>query len=103
MILAQLQQNKVKQALANNGVVFAALFGSQAREEATDTSDVDILVKFQKGQTPSFFQLDDFEEELKKLIGKKIDLVTVNSLSPYLRDEILQSMQIFYEKQPSVS
>jgi predicted nucleotidyltransferase len=103
MIISTLQQDGVKNLLIDNNVVFAALFGSQARGEATTQSDVDILVKFQKGQTPSFFQLFYFEEKLQKFLGKKIDIVTLNSLSPYIRDEVMQSCQIFYEKQQSLS
>jgi predicted nucleotidyltransferase len=98
MMLSTLQQDTVKKLLASQGVTFAALFGSQAKGLASDQSDVDILVKFQKDKTPSFFQLFDFEEKLKNLIGKKIDLVSINALSPYIKDEVMQTCQVFYEK-----
>lgn len=50
------------------------LFGSYAREEETDSSDIDIIVKieFKKGMYRNFCAL---QEELKNIFGKKVDLV----------------------------
>lgn len=72
-----------------NGVLRLALFGSVLREDFTPESDVDVLVEFAPGKTPGlgFFRMQD---ELSRIIGRRVDLNTPNSLSPYFRDEVLR-------------
>ena len=57
------------------------VFGSFARGEQKDTSDVDILVEFEKPTFDNFMNLAFF---LEYLFQRKVDLVTPNSLSPYI-------------------
>ena len=57
------------------------VFGSFARGEQKDTSDVDILVEFEKPTFDNFMNLAFFLEDL---LQRKVDLVTPNSLSPYI-------------------
>lgn len=57
------------------------VFGSFARGEQKDTSDVDILVEFEKPTFDNFMNLAFFLEDL---FQRKVDLVTPNSLSPYI-------------------
>jgi predicted nucleotidyltransferase len=38
------------------------------------------------------------ESQLKKLFRRKVDLLTIGSISPYLREEVLNSMKVIYEK-----
>lgn len=72
--------------LKEAGVVRSSLFGSYARGEATDKSDIDILVEFSGGK--SLLDLVDLEFKLEGVLGKKVDLVTFNSISPYIKDYI---------------
>ncbi|RLI30838.1 nucleotidyltransferase [Candidatus Bathyarchaeota archaeon] len=58
------------------------VFGSYARGDQREGSDVDILVEFDK---PTFDNFMDLSIYLKDLLGKEVDLVTPNSLSPYIR------------------
>ena len=58
------------------------IFGSYARHEENEESDVDILVEFEKPTLHNFMSLIDY---LEGLFGRKVDLVTQKSLSPYLR------------------
>jgi uncharacterized protein len=76
-------------------VVKLSLFGSTARGEATEHSDVDLLVQFSKKK--SLLTLVELEQTLTTAIGRKVDLVTESSLSPHLRDNILHDAQILYE------
>ena len=69
------------------GVKKAALFGSIVRSEATDDSDIDLLVEFEPGR--SLFDLAGLKLELERLLGKNVDIVTYRSLHPLLRDKIL--------------
>ena len=73
--------------LKKNGVKKAGIFGSYARGEAKKKSDVDILVLPPKGMGFGFAGL---EMELSKKLHKKVDLVSYNGLSPYLKDKILE-------------
>jgi uncharacterized protein len=72
-----------------------SLFGSTARGEAIEHSDVDLLVQFSKKK--SLLTLVELEQTLSTAIGRKVDLVTESSLSPHLRDNILHDAQILYE------
>jgi predicted nucleotidyltransferase len=58
------------------------LFGSFARGEQRRRSDIDFLVEFEK---PTFDNFMDLVFSLEKLLGKKVDIVTQGSLSPYIR------------------
>ena len=65
------------------GVTELALFGSFARDEATDKSDIDILVKFDKPATSkSYFGVQFYIEDL---LGRRVDLVTHKALRSEFR------------------
>ncbi|MBI2334986.1 nucleotidyltransferase family protein [Candidatus Daviesbacteria bacterium] len=66
------------------------VFGSVARGESTDVSDVDMLVEFSK--PVGFFKFIELEEFLGKVIGKKVDLVTKKALKPAIKGDILQEV-----------
>ena len=65
-----------------------ALFGSFARGEATESSDVDLLVEFDGPAT--FDRFMDLKFHLEDLLGAPVDLVTVKALRPKLRPGIEQ-------------
>ena len=65
-----------------------ALFGSVARDEATEHSDVDLLVEFSR--PVGFFGLFELQDHLAKLLGRPVDLGTPNSLKPRIRAKVLQ-------------
>lgn len=75
-----------------------ALFGSVLTSNFKKTSDVDILVKFEKKHLPNLFEIVDIEEELSLLIGRSVDLKTPNDLSPYFRDEVIANAKLIYGK-----
>ncbi len=70
------------------GVRRLALFGSVVRNEARPGSDVDLLVEFVAGQK-SFERYLDLADLLERILGHPIDLVTIESLSPFLGPHIL--------------
>ncbi len=63
------------------GVRRIGLFGSFARGEQKDTSDVDILVEFEEQTFDNFMNLAFF---LESLFSRRVELVTPDSLSPYI-------------------
>ena len=65
-----------------------ALFGSVLREDFRPDSDVDVLVTYMPTAHPSLFSLVQMEEELKKILGRDVDLVdrlSVESSENYIR------------------
>ena len=75
--------------LMKYGVKRAALFGSYARGDFDEKSDVDILIQPPNGMGLGFVRLN---RDLKKSLNKNVDLVSYNGISPYLRESILQNM-----------
>lgn len=75
------------------GVRRCGLFGSFVRDNAIhDRSDVDILVTFEPSQKTfdNFMKLSFFLEEL---FGRSVDLITIESLSPYIGSHILAEVE----------
>ncbi len=58
-------------------------------------SDIDLLVRFSK---PKGFNWLDAAFEIEDALGKKVDLVTENSLSPFIRENVLKDLQVLYEQ-----
>jgi len=73
--------------LKEAGVTQSSIFGSYARGEAKKKSDVDILVDFPRGK--GLFEFVGLQQELEETLGRKVDLVTYDSLHPLLKDRIL--------------
>lgn len=82
-------QSKIVPTLKRNGVVRAGIFGSYARGEAKKNSDIDILIKVKRKKF-SLFDLVGLQMELEEKLGKKVDLLTYNEISPYLKKYILE-------------
>ena len=70
------------------GVRRLALFGSVERDAARTDSDVDVLVEFRPGEK-SYDHFVALAELLERLVGRRVELVTPESLSPFLRPYIL--------------
>ena len=89
-ILNVLEQNRSR--LRALGVKRIGLFGSFVRGEQRPDSDIDLLVKLEPGQKTfdNFIELSFFLEEVLK---RKVELVTVESLSPYLGPHILREVE----------
>jgi predicted nucleotidyltransferase len=80
-------------------VLKAYIFGSYARDEATSTSDLDILVELDyEHNGADFDNWMQMKEDLSKIAGMKIDLVSVGGLSNYFASTINQEKRLFYEK-----
>ena len=71
-----------------------AIFGSYARGEAKNTSDIDILVRFARPK--SLIQIVQIEDEIKKTIHMNVDLVTEKAVSPYLESSIHRDEVVIY-------
>ncbi|KKP65768.1 MAG: polymerase beta domain protein region protein [Candidatus Roizmanbacteria bacterium GW2011_GWA2_35_19] len=87
--------NNIIEILQSYQVKKAAFFGSYARGDYNNQSDVDILIELPKGMT--LFGLVDLKIDLEKKLNKDVDLVTYRSIHPLLRERILNEQKVIYE------
>ena len=95
MNLATAEREKIVEICERNDIEFCAVFGSFARGEATETSDIDLLVRFSK---PKGWNWVNAALEIEDALGRKVDLVTENALSPYIRENVLKDLEVLYGK-----
>ena len=72
------------------GVKSLQLFGSVARGEATSSSDVDLLVEFNR--PTGYFGLFSLQDYLEKLLDCSVDLGTENSLRPKIKENVMRDL-----------
>ena len=77
-----------------NDVSMIGVFGSMARGEAKKKSDIDLIVRFEKRK--SLLGMVRLERELTEALGRKVDLLTEAAISPYMRERVLNEMQVVY-------
>ncbi len=97
MHLSKQKLNLITNYFQDKPVLKVYLFGSYARGEADRKSDVDILVELDYSQKVGlmFFGM---ESELEGLLRKKVDLVSANGLSPYIKPYIEADKKLIYER-----
>lgn len=78
--LVEAHRREIKALVARHKGRAVALFGSVARGDETQGSDVDFLVEFEPGS--SLFDLADLEDELASLLGRQVDVVSAGGLKP---------------------
>lgn len=84
-ILKKLNQHS-GEILERFGAKHLSLFGSAARDELRDESDIDVLVEFERAATyDGYFNLKEF---LEQLLGRRVDLVTEKGLKPRARRHV---------------
>jgi predicted nucleotidyltransferase len=88
-------QDKIVDICRQNDISMVGIFGSTARGEATESSDIDLIVKLSKPE--SLLSLVRLEGNLSEALGKKVDLLTEGAISPYLKDRILKELTVIYE------
>lgn len=73
-----------------------SLFGSMARGDFNDQSDVDLLVEFEPEMEVGFLTLSRLHRELSSILGRPIDLVPKLGLKPAIKQEVLESAELVY-------
>jgi predicted nucleotidyltransferase len=99
VILTQLTRErdfKVDDICDKYDISYLGLFGSMARGEAREDSDVDLLVKFGDASKVGLFELDRIQRELEMRLGRKVDLVT--KMNKYIEPEAMSDLKTIYEK-----
>ena len=91
--------NKITQFCREHPIIAKlSLFGSALTDELRPDSDIDLLVEFEPGKTPSLFTLINLEDELSTILGRKTDLRTAEELSRYFRNEVTAHARSLYVK-----
>ena len=90
MTLAELRQyrEQIEAIASEHGVVAIRVFGSVARGDAGERSDVDLLVELEQGR--GLFDLGAFLTDVQELVGECVDVVTPNGLRSRIRDRVVQ-------------
>jgi predicted nucleotidyltransferase len=81
------QNNQNANPLATYQITRLGIFGSYARGEQTDDSDIDVLVEYEKA--PSLWRLIELRDYLSELFAVKVDVVTKNGLKARIRESVL--------------
>ena len=81
-----------------NDIIFMGIFGSFVRGEQRKKSDIDMLIKFKEGSNMTLLDVIRIEREFRKIFKRKVDLVTDGALSKYIKDEVINSVKVIYEK-----
>lgn len=91
------QIETIKSYFETRPVLKAYLFGSYVRDEADDQSDIDILVDLDYSQRIGL-QFIQMKIDLEKLLNTKIDLVSSNGLSQYIKPLVDHEKQLIYAR-----
>ncbi len=74
-----------------------SLFGSALRDDFSPESDIDLLVEYAPGADLDAFETIRQQREISELIGRPVDLGTPQTLSPYIRQEVIDSAEPIYD------
>ena len=82
------KRDEILRVAASHGVRKIRVFGSVARGEADETSDIDFLVELEPGRT--LFDLGGLLMDLRDLLGRDVDVVTEDGLKTRIRTRVLR-------------
>ena len=89
--LIEAHRDEIRAIASKYGVIDVRVFGSMARGDATDASDVDLLVRPLPGT--SLLDLGGLLVDVQDLLGRRVEVVSDRSLHPAIREQILQEAQ----------
>ncbi|MCR5643345.1 MAG: nucleotidyltransferase domain-containing protein [Prevotella sp.] len=94
----QAMTRQIAEYFKTQPVVKAWLFGSYARGEQTEDSDVDILVEYDKDAHISLLTISHMMGELEKSTGRRVDLIEEGCLMPFAIDSVNRDKHLIYER-----
>jgi len=86
--LLQEKREAILQLAAKHGAQNVRVFGSVARREADEQSDIDFLVEMEPGR--SLLDMGGLLMDLRELLGREVDIVTERGLKPRIRERVLK-------------
>jgi predicted nucleotidyltransferase len=96
----RLPQNRLAEFCHEHHIRKLSLFGSVLTKNFRLDSDIDVLVEFEPGHVPGF-AIIGMENELSRLVGRKVDLRTAGDLSRYFRDKVVREAKVEYAQTQS--
>jgi hypothetical protein len=91
------ERRKIHRFCRKHHIRRLAFFGSVLRTDFDMDSDVDVLVEFEPGHTPGL-QFFTIQDELSKILGRKVDLNTPQFLCSYFRNDVTAGAETQYEQ-----
>jgi predicted nucleotidyltransferase len=88
---------RIKYYFEDKPVLKAYVFGSVAKNEAGEDSDIDILVDLDYSSKIGLLFIQ-MKLDLENLLHTKVDLVSSNGLSPYIKSQIEKEKKLIYER-----
>jgi predicted nucleotidyltransferase len=97
MVQMAVPQHAIAEFCRRHHIHRLSLFGSVLRDDFARDSDIDVLVEFDADHIPGleFFHM---QAELSELLGRPVDLHTLDFLSPRFRDAVLHNAEVQYER-----
>lgn len=89
--LIETKRAELRQLAKRHGVRSLRVFGSMARGDASDQSDVDLLVEPE--HVLSGLALGELLMDAQDLLGRSVDIVTLNSLHPLMRNRVMRESE----------
>ncbi|MBI2722268.1 MAG: nucleotidyltransferase domain-containing protein [Bacteroidetes bacterium] len=89
------QTNIILETLKPFDPTYIGLFGSYARNEETESSDIDLLYEF-NNPTFSLFDLIDLKETLQQKLNKQVDLVSKRYINKHLKSYVEKDIKILF-------
>lgn len=83
-------RDRIRDFCRRNHARRLSVFGSVLRGDFGPESDIDLLVEFEPGHVPGLIRFAGMESELGEILGRKVNLLTPKSVSPYFRDRVLK-------------
>ncbi len=97
--IAALPVDEIREYCKGQPIERLSVFGSASRNELTPESDIDLLVEYVPEARIGLFDMGGHLMDLSEIVGRRVDLCTPHGLSPYIRDEIVESARRIYEKE----
>ena len=88
----------VKKDVHFSDIKSVSIFGSYVNGQPSQDSDIDVLVRFAEEAHIGFFGYAQIQRNLSHALGLRVDLVTREALSKYIREQVLQEAEIVYER-----
>lgn len=86
----------IRDYFSQQPVEWVGVFGSFARDEMREDSDIDIAVRFKKDAKVSLFDYIGYKQDLEVLLGRKVDLISYKYLRPRFKSYVDEDMQVIY-------
>lgn len=90
--------NKIRKFFKDKPVIKAYLFGSYARNQQDEKSDIDILVELDHSK-PIGLKFVSIQQDLERLLGMKVDLVSTGGISKYIKPYIDHDKVLIYDRE----